>query len=158
MSERQHPSGHADLSCESGRLPREMDARGARRFERHLHIGPCDPAAPACSDGFEHRFLRGESSRQMFIPASASLGVRALAVGETACEKPLPMPLDHADNTGDFYEIDTVADEEFVGGAVLRAVSMFSDEVHAIPSGAQALPPSVAMGEGRGRGMTLCKV
>ena len=74
----------------------------------NFDVMPRDAAAPACLQGFEHRFLGGEARGIMLGGnpcGSAPVTVGALARGENALDEARRAPQDftHATNFDDVY-------------------------------------------------------
>ena len=81
-------------------------------FGEDFHVGPGDPAAPAGADHFQHRFLGGEPSGEMFeISFRIARTILLLGRCETAVEKSLAVLVHELADARRLDDVDPVAED-----------------------------------------------
>lgn len=113
------------LGRDAQALAGQIDFRLAARFWEYFDICPCDPAAPAGAEDFEHGFLRRESPGEVLvIPLLASRAIRKLGRCENAIEKSLAVLFDGMLDPSRLDDIDTMSND----GHVLRICRFTQNE------------------------------
>jgi hypothetical protein len=95
-----------ETACRAPVKPQLRRSAGAN----HFNIAPEDALRVPCAEGFHRRFLRSETAGEVRRGVAAPRGIRNLAFGKHAVQKPVAEPRDGGFNPIDLGGIHADAD------------------------------------------------